>query len=88
MEEIFQKVQLKSWLWMKHKSVSFHYSLMDWILNPMLCIRSHKWVLKGVNCLVRGRRRQRWCVVKVAEQMLCMMVLRLQVMILMDEGVA
>ena len=41
-EEIFQKAQIKSWLGMKHKSVSFNYSQVDWILNPMLCIRSHK----------------------------------------------
>ena len=41
-EDMFKKVQLKSWLWMKHKSDSFNYSLVDWILNPMYCIRSLK----------------------------------------------
>jgi len=40
-EEMFQKAQLKSWLWMKHKSNSFNYSFMDWFLNPMSCIKSY-----------------------------------------------
>ena len=42
MEEIFQKVQLKSWLWVKHHSSFFSYSLVDWILNPIPCIKSIK----------------------------------------------
>jgi len=41
-EEMFEKAQIKSWLWMKHKSISFNYSLVDWILNPMICIKSFK----------------------------------------------
>ena len=41
-EEVFQKAQLKSWLWMKHKAQRFDYSLVDWILNPMSCIKSYK----------------------------------------------
>jgi len=28
-EEIFQKAQIKAWLWLKHKSNSFTYSLVD-----------------------------------------------------------
>ena len=28
-EEVFQKAQLKSWLWMKHKVHSFIYSFVD-----------------------------------------------------------
>ena len=41
-EEVFQQAQLKSWLWMKHKAHRFNYSFTDWILNPMLCIKSYK----------------------------------------------
>jgi len=41
-EEIFQKVQLKSWQWLKHKGPSFSYSFTDWMLNPLICIRSYK----------------------------------------------
>ena len=41
-EEMFQQAQLKSWLWMKHKTDSFNYSLVDWVLNPMCCIKSYK----------------------------------------------
>jgi len=41
-EEVFQKAQLKSWLWMKHKVQRFDYSFVDWILNPMPCIKSYK----------------------------------------------
>ena len=41
-KEVFQKAQLKSWLWMKHKVERFNYSFMDWILNPMSCIKSYK----------------------------------------------
>ncbi|XP_068466007.1 uncharacterized protein [Phaseolus vulgaris] len=39
-EEVFQRVQLKSWLWMKHKARSFSYAFVDWVLNPNICIRS------------------------------------------------
>ena len=39
-EEVFQRVQLKSWLWMKHKVRSFYYSFVDWVLNPIICLRS------------------------------------------------
>ena len=39
-EEVFQRAQLKSWLWMKHKARSFSYSFVDWVLNPNICIRS------------------------------------------------
>lgn len=41
-EEVFQKAQLKSWQWMKHKVYSFNYSLVDWVSNPMICIKSYK----------------------------------------------
>jgi len=41
-EEIFQKVQLKSWQWLKHRGHSFSYSFADWMLNPLICIRSYK----------------------------------------------
>jgi len=41
-DEIFQKVQLKSWLWLKHKTHSFNYSFADWVLNPFICLRSVK----------------------------------------------
>ena len=41
-EEIFQMVQLKSWLWLKHRGRSFSYSFVDWVLNPLICIRSYK----------------------------------------------
>jgi len=41
-EEVFQKAQLKSWLWMKHKVQRFDYFFVDWILNPMPCIESYK----------------------------------------------
>jgi len=39
-EEIFQRAQLKSWLWLKHKAHSFSYSLTDWVFNPIICIKS------------------------------------------------
>ena len=39
-EEVFQRAQLKSWLWMKHKARSFSYSFIDWVLNPNICIKS------------------------------------------------
>ena len=39
-EEIFQRAQLKSWLWMKHKAHSSSYSFVDWVLNPTICIKS------------------------------------------------
>ena len=42
MEEIFQKVQLKSWLWVKHQSSFFSYSLVHWILNQIPCIKNIK----------------------------------------------
>ena len=41
-EEVFQKAELKSWLLMKHKVQSFHYSFVDWVTNPMICIGSYK----------------------------------------------
>jgi len=41
-EEIFQKVQLKAWQWLKHKGPPFSYSFTDWMLNPLICIRSYK----------------------------------------------
>ena len=41
-EEIVQKVQLKSWQWLKHRGPSFSYSFTDWMLNPLICIRSYK----------------------------------------------
>jgi len=41
-EEVFQKVQLKSWLWLKHKGTKFNYSLSDWVMNPMVCLSSYK----------------------------------------------
>jgi len=41
-EEVFQKVQLKSWLWLKHKGAKFNYSLSDWVLNPTVCLSSYK----------------------------------------------
>ena len=28
-EEVFQKAQLKSWLWLKHKGNNFNYSFSD-----------------------------------------------------------
>jgi len=40
-EEVLQQAQLKSWLWMKNKAHRFNYSFTDWILNPMLCIKSY-----------------------------------------------
>ena len=39
-EEYVQKVQLKSWQWLKHRGSSFNYSFTDWMLNPLICIRS------------------------------------------------
>jgi len=39
-EEVFQKVQLKSWLWMKHKVQSFNHSFVDWVLNPTICFKN------------------------------------------------
>jgi len=41
-DEIFQKVQLKSWLWLKHRTHSFNYSFANWVLNPVICLRSVK----------------------------------------------
>jgi len=41
-EEVFQQAHLKSWLWMKHKVHRFNYSFVDWVLNPMYCIKSYK----------------------------------------------
>ena len=41
-EEMFQQAQLKSWLWMKYKVCRFNYSFVDWVLNPILCIKSYK----------------------------------------------
>ena len=41
-EEIFQMVQVKSWQWLKHKGQPFNYSLVDWVLNLLICIRSFK----------------------------------------------
>ena len=41
-EEVLQQAQLKSWLWMKNKANRFNYSFTDWILNPILCIKSYK----------------------------------------------
>jgi len=41
-EEMFQQAQLKSWLWMKYRVHRFNYSFVDWVLNPMLCIKSYK----------------------------------------------
>ena len=38
-EEIFQKVQLKTWMWMKHKMQSFNHSFVDWVLNPNICFK-------------------------------------------------
>ena len=35
-------VVFKLWLWMKHKVHTFNYSFVDWILNPMSCIKSYK----------------------------------------------
>ena len=40
--EIFQMVQLKTWLWLKHMGHSFSYSFAYWMLNPLICIRSYK----------------------------------------------
>ena len=41
-EEVFEKAQLKSWLWMKHKEHDFNYSFAVWVLNPMYYISSVK----------------------------------------------
>jgi len=41
-EEMFQQAQLKSWLWMKYRVCRFNYSFVEWVLNPMLCIKSYK----------------------------------------------
>jgi len=41
-EEVFHNVQLKSWLWMKHKAHNFNYCFTDWVLNPMVCISGFK----------------------------------------------
>ena len=41
-EGMFQQAQIKYWQWMKHKTYSFNYSLVDWVLNPMCCIKSYK----------------------------------------------
>jgi len=41
-EETFLMAQLKSWQWLKHKGHRCCYSLADWILNPLTCIRSFK----------------------------------------------
>jgi len=41
-EEIFQKAQLKSLLWLKHNVPSYNYSFVDSVLNPLPCIRSFR----------------------------------------------
>jgi len=41
-EEVLQKAQIKSWLWLKHKGNNFSYSLTDWVLNPIICLTSYK----------------------------------------------
>ena len=40
--EVLHKAQLKSWLWLKHKSHNFSCSFSDWMLNPWICISSFK----------------------------------------------
>jgi len=39
-EEIFHMAQLKTWLWLRYRMKSFNYSFSDWLLNPILCIKS------------------------------------------------
>jgi len=39
-EEIFHMAQLKTWLWLRYRMKSFSYSFSDWLLNPILCIKS------------------------------------------------
>jgi len=41
-EETFLMAQLKSWQWLKHMGHHFNYTLADWVLNPLICIRSFK----------------------------------------------
>jgi len=41
-EEILQMAQLKSWLWLKHKAAFHSHSFADWLLNPVICIKSIK----------------------------------------------
>ena len=41
-EETFSMAQLKAWQWLKHRGHRWSYSLADWILNPLICIRSFK----------------------------------------------
>ncbi|XP_068466484.1 uncharacterized protein [Phaseolus vulgaris] len=38
-EDIFQKVQLKTWMWMKHKMQSFNHSFVEWVLNLNICLK-------------------------------------------------
>ena len=39
-EEIFPLAQIKVLLWMKHRMRSFNYSLAEWHLNPIMCLKS------------------------------------------------
>jgi len=39
-EQIFHMAQLKTWLWLRYRMKSFSYSFFDWLLNPILCIKS------------------------------------------------
>ena len=39
-EEIFHLAHVKVWLWMKHRIRSFNYSLAEWHLNPIQCLKS------------------------------------------------
>ena len=39
-EEIFLVVQLRSWLWLKHRAGPFNYAFSDWHLNPIIYIKS------------------------------------------------
>lgn len=37
---ILELIQYQSWLWCKVKVSDFHYSVFEWIMNPLVCIKS------------------------------------------------
>jgi len=39
-EEIFHSAQIIFWLRMKYRVPLFNFALSDWLLNPVLCLKS------------------------------------------------
>jgi len=39
-DEILHLAQTKAWLWLKHRLRCFNYSLAEWYMNPIHCIKS------------------------------------------------